>query len=442
MSKKSAAIVTIVSLSLAIVALVTTLIIFIVSTRVYATQLENVYMRSFYELSSNINDLEVNISKLIATNSEDVKKDILTDMYNICNVANTNISNLPLSNNNVKSVNEFINRLGGFSYSLIEKINKDVEWSEGDITSVGELHSHALNLLFDFNSYISTLSFDFEILSQIDYKKNSNGFSDSFDNIQSTNSKVPTLIYDGPFADSVLYPSIKGLPETEVTKEEAEQLIIDNFVMYNIKNIKFLNEATGLFTTYNFKVEANEINLYVQITKKGGLLLEITSSGTGGNKELSVSESKELSKDFAKAFGFEDMYAVWSTINRNVIYVNLAPIVSNTIYYPDLIKVKVDRSLGLIAGWEAKNYCYNHTERTLPTPTLTLSQAQAKVSSLLTINEKNRALIPNKFSGETLAYEFVCSWKDYTYYVYIDCVTGKEVNILRVIKTNSGDLIL
>lgn len=442
MNKKTAAIVTIVSLSLTIVALITTLIIFIVSTNIYATQLENVYMRSFYELSSNINDIEVDMSKLIATNSNTVKKDILTDIYNVCNVANTNISNLPLSNNNVKSVNEFINRLGGFSFSLIEKINKGQEWSESDINSISELHSHSLNLLFDFNSYISTLSFDFEILSQIDYKKNSNGFSSSFDNIQNTNSKVPTLIYDGPFADSVLNPDIKGLPQTEITKEDARQLILDNFVMYNIKEIKFMNEASGLFTTYNFKVDADEIDLYVQITKRGGFLLEITSSGTGGNKELTVGQSQDLSKTFARAFGFEDMYPVWSTINGKVIYVNLAPIVNGTIYYPDLIKVKVDRSLGLISGWEAKNYCYNHTERSLAIPVLTLNQAQAKVSSLLTITERNRALIPNKFSGETLTYEFVCTWKDYTYYVYIDCVTGEEVNILRVIKTNSGDLIL
>ena len=443
MNKKNTLITVTIALGLVIVALITTLIVFIVNNKVYAQQLENVYMRSFYELSNNIDDIEVDMSKLIATNSKSVRKDILADVYNTCNVANTNISNLPLSNNNIQKINEFVNKLGGFSFSLIEKINKEQEWSSQDISSIGELHSHSLKLMFDFNQYISSLSFDFQILNQIDFNNDTNNFNNSFNNIQNTNSEIPTLIYDGPFAESVLNPDIKGLPDNEITKEAAEQYIRDNFTTYDIKDVKFVNETNGIFTTYNFKLSTtNNLDLFIQLSKKGGILVEITSIGTGGEQNLSVGECQEIAKTFARNLGFNDMYPVWSTVNGKVAYVNLAPIVSGVIYYPDLIKVKVDRLFGLVTGWESRSYCYNHTARSLPTPALTLTQAQEKVSSLLTVIEKNKALIPNKFSGETLTYEFICTWKDYTYYVYINSITGEEANILRVIKTNQGDLIL
>ena len=33
-------------------------------------------------------------------------------------------------------------------------------------------------------------------------------------------------------------------------------------------------------------------------------------------------------------------------------------------------------------------------------------------------------------------------YENYTYYIYLDSMTGKEVNILRVIDTNNGSLLM
>lgn len=135
------------------------------------------------------------------------------------------------------------------------------------------------------------------------------------------------------------------------------------------------------------------------------------------------------------------MYIKYGMQSNNIVYINLAPIINHVIYYPDLVKVKVDKCAGVIA-LEGKNYWYNHIARDLDNINVTFDKAQNNLSKALTVNERNYALIPNKYSGETLTYEFVCTWKDYTYYVYIDVSTGEEVNIMRVIKTTSGDLII
>ncbi len=442
MTKRGIISITIV-LGFTIAALVATLIVFIATTSTYETQLENLYMRSFYELSSNVNDLELNISKLIATNQTESQKVVLTDIYNICNIANTNISNMPVSNQNTKDINNFVNKLGGFSYSLLTKINNGQTWSETDLNSINELHTYSLNIMYEFNNYINTFTFNYSMLNQIDYNNEKGSpLNATFENIQGTASKVPTLIYDGPFAESVLNPSINGLPTEEVTKEQAQAVVENLLKYYNIEKVKFVNETNGQFYTYNFQVTTDNLNLFVQVARRGGFVLEINSNGSGGDQNLTVGQCDELAQTFARSLELNNVYSVWHTVNGNIAYVNLAPIVNGVIYYPDLIKVKIDRKLGLVTGWEAKNYAYNYNLRTVETSSLTLNQAQQKLSPLLTVVERNRTVIPLEFGGETYAYEFICTWKDYTYYVYLDAKTGEEVNILRIIKTTSGDLIL
>lgn len=430
-----------VTLGVTLLATIAALIIFIITTNTYSTQLENLYKRSFYELSSNINDVEVDMSKLVAVNDTATKREVLTNIYNSCNMANNNISNLPISNNKIEKVNSFINTLGGYCYSLLTKVNNNEKFSDYDYEKIEELHTASLKLMAEYNSYISTLKFDYKIINDVDFSSgDDSNFNAGF--VNSTSSKVPTLIYDGPFSDSVLNKEIKGLSEQEISKEEATQIINDELSFLEVQNVEYVSESDGEFYTYNFQVETLESNLFVQITKQGGVIINITGYGTGGTKNLSTEESINLAEVFAKNLGYENMHQVWYAENENIMYINLAPITNNVICYPDLVKVKVDKKMGQVIALEGKNYCYNHVQRKFDAPELTFDSAQQKLSKALSVQERNLTLIPNKFVGETLAYEFICTWKDYTYFVYIDVKTGEEVNILRIIKTTSGDLII
>ena len=441
MKNKSLIITAVVMMAITILLTLSALIVFIITTNTYSTQLENVYKRSFYELSSNINDLEVDMSKLVAVNDVGTKREVLTNIYNSCNMANNNISNLPISNNKIEKVNNFINTMGGYTYSLLTKVNNNEDFTDYDYEKIEELHSASLQLMAEYNEYISTLSFDYRIIDDVDFSntdssKYNGGFTDS------TASKVPTLIYDGPFSDSVLNKEIKGLSSTEISKDDAEKIIVEKMGWLGINKLTYVNETNSDFYTYNFAVEVKESVLYVQVTKLGGVIIDITGYGTGGLKNLDTNSSIKLAEDFAFKLGYEQVKQVWYAENNNIVYVNLAPIVNGVIYYPDLVKVKVDKTLGQVVALEGKNYCYNHVERGVGGVGLTFNQAQERLSKGLTVTERNLAIIPNKFVGETVAYEFICGWKDYIYYIYIDVETGKEINILRVVKTTMGDLMI
>ena len=130
---------------------------------------------------------------------------------------------------------------------------------------------------------------------------------------------------------------------------------------------------------------------------------------------------------FAKQAGYGDTRVVWCSVSHGTVYVNLAPVSDGVVLYPDLIKVKVDAASGTVTGLDALHYIYNHTEREIPAPALTLAEAAQRITLPL-VTEGRLALIPLDETREVLTYEFECE-DGGTYFVYIDAMTGEEANM-------------
>ncbi|MBE5757769.1 MAG: hypothetical protein E7345_02425 [Clostridiales bacterium] len=406
--------------------------------KTYRNQLENLYEKNYYETVSAINSLEVNMSKLVATTDLKSQSELLRDISENCTTCSNNIGLLPLSYNKVTEINSLINTISGFIESLsLANLDGD-EIGEEDFNQLNSVHSRVQEVQYDLNLYLNKLKADYNILDDVDFNNSEqNLFSGGLVGSESNLTKIPTLIYDGPFSDSVINKEIKGLENVEYTVGMAEEKLHSIFSGFAIE---YLGDSEGKFSTYNFDVKG-DVDLYVSVTKLGGFLLNITAFGSGDEIKLSTEDGVALAEAFASDCGLKNMYSVWYQQTGNILYVNLAPIVNKVIYYPDLIKVKVDLSYGLVVGWEGVNYATNHVDRSFVS-SVGILEAQEKISPILTVTERNFTIIPDKYVGELSAYEFICTWKNYTYYIYIDSVTGEEANILRVVNTTNGDLLM
>jgi germination protein YpeB len=107
--------------------------------------------------------------------------------------------------------------------------------------------------------------------------------------------------------------------------------------------------------------------------------------------------------------------------------------------YPDLIKVQVRMDTGAVVGIEANNYLMNHTERVLPDIVLNVEQAREMVSDRLDVTHERLCVIPRE-NGEKLAYEFIGKWSDSEFIIYIDALTGAELQILKIVDAENGVL--
>ena len=68
--------------------------------------------------------------------------------------------------------------------------------------------------------------------------------------------------------------------------------------------------------------------------------------------------------------------------------------------------------------------------------------AKKKVATEIDISSSRLAIIPKGETKEVLAYEFQGEKEGETYYIYVDAISGKEVEIFKVIDTTEGLLLM
>lgn len=402
--------------------------------------LESAYQRNFYELTSNVNDIEVTLSKALISNDKEQQRKLFYKLYEQCNLTQNSLSRLPLKHESINQTTKFVNQMGGFSYYLFDKLNNGQSISEQDYASLQELYTMCVKVQQIVNEYSYQIQNNYSILKDVNMKDSK--FNSTFTSMQETGIDYPTLIYDGPFSDSVINKEVKGLSGEEYNLEQVNNMLEELFKDYGVKRIDYKEETQGTISTYNFNMTLeNGHEYYIQVAKKGGVIITISGYQKSVNDNLELSKCEEKAEEFAKMLELENMKAVWSTKINNVAYVNLTTIVNDTIIYPEMIKVKISCDSGEIIGWDARTYAYNKQERTNTKPTKTASEAREKVSKLLTIETEKKALIPLEYNREVLCYEFKCTYNNYTYYVYINADNLKEENVLRIIDTVSGELM-
>lgn len=485
---KKAFIITVTFLSIAIFVLTAMLVSSNNALTSANMSLENLYQRSFYELVNNVNNMEVEVSKLMVTNDSVSQQKSLSKLKQQTSDAESSLSLLPVNSNVLEKTTRFMNQLNGYCSSLISY--KDGKISESDYEVLSKAHSSIDNIKKELNTIMDKIMHGYKISEHLDNGGENADFSLSFAPISNDTVEYPSLIYDGPFSDSILNKKIKGISSVEIQENDAENLITKIFED-KITNLNYLGSTSGNFETFDFGINTEDgKNYFIQITKKGGFLLSISANVE--NNDASDNESTQIIKDnissnnevqnntnttqtaeknavadsekvkvesvnnvneetksaigvaetFAKKLGLEDMKCVWSASSEDISYINLAPVIDDITMYPDLIKVKVDLSNYSIAGWEASSYAYNHTERDDLIPQLTESEAKKLISPNLVVNSQRLCVIPLEFSGEALAYEFSGTYNDSLYYVYIDADDGTQIRVLKVVQTDEGELIL
>ncbi len=407
----------------------------------HAGQLENVYQKSFYELIDNVNAMEVEISKMLVSNDIDSQKSSIQNVKQDSADAQSCLSYLPINSSLVYQASKFINQLNGYCLSILRENPSSL--SNEQMSTWEDIYDCIANLKYELNQVSLKISQGYSIIDNLDRDSEIDSFSQNFNGLTGSSIEYPSMIYDGPFSDGLLNQEIKGLEDKSYTEQEAREYVKNIFENYDVKDIEHNKKTSGKFTTYNYTVKTSKQTYFVQITEKGKFLLNISASSSNGDKKADEDDAIGIAEDFAEKVGLKNMDCVWKATSNNITYVNLAPVVDGVIYYPDLIKVKVDLANGDIIGWEASNYAYNHTEdRASANFEKTESEITSNLSSKISANSIKKCLIPLEFGGEAYAYEICGKYNNFTYYIYFDAITGKQIKVMRVIQTTDGELLL
>lgn len=407
--------------------------------------LENIYQKNFYDLVDNVNNTENKLAKAISATDNKMKAKYLMEVSDNARLAGVSFNNLPYSQGAVQTTVGFVNQVSGYTETLAKNLEQGQSLSQKDAQTLEEVYDSVLYMK-GILAEINTEMWDgYQIASASKkFEGENNALTNSLLRVKNVDVDYPTMIYDGPFSDSVINKAVKGLKQSDVSQDTAKKNLLKIFTSLEDEDVEFQGDATGRFETYNFscKNADNKEFMFVQMTKKGGHLLTATSYTDNKAEEISIETAREVAMKFAVRAGIDNAKVVWSDVIAGNAYINIAPVENNYILYPDLVKVKVDLANGDVLGYEATGYYTNHVSRTLSAPTITKSEVQKFVPNNYKIVSTRLALIPLEYNQEVLCWEIACTLGADEYYFYFNTETGEEENILKVLQTNNGNLLM
>lgn len=405
------------------------------------SMLENTYRKSFYDTVEQVDNIDLNLSKILATKDSGAIQKYLVDTAINSELAENDLQQLPLQDESKFYTTKLINQIGDYAKYLNNKIINGGTLSKEDRENLATLYEHNLTLKNALGDMSREMGDDYSFKTVID-GGSGNLVIGGFNDLQNLSVEYPELIYDGPFSDGQENREIKGLSGESINEMQAKEIFKSIFGGYSIENVMSDGITSGEIECYNVLADKDGEVLYAQISKKGGKLITFSYAGSCNATNVSEEKAVETAQEFLSKLGINDMKAVWVNLTGNVYTINFAYEQNDTIVYSDLIKIRVCAETDTVIGIESKSYYTNHTQRKIGAPLLGQAEASAKVADEIGIVTCRLALVPIGSSSETLCYEFSGEYQGSTYYVYIDALTGRQVEMFKVIGSTEGELLM
>jgi germination protein YpeB len=408
------------------------------------------YDMAFYQLIDYVENVENFLAKACISTSSEAGAETLTHVWREADLAVSCLSQLPLNIEQLNKTAKFLNQVSEYSYSLSRKNIYKEELKQEDLDNLNELHKYSLELRDNLNDIADKLSSGQIAWQEVknndeEYTRQVDSISQiSFTDIDNNFNEFAGLIYDGAFSEHIELAEKKGLPNQEISEEEAENIIKDIYKdkIENIQKNGLIEQGNISVYQFEIKEKQQEEKTYISISKKGGKIVLLNKNRDVIDEKLSREEANQIGKDYLKNIGFTDMVETYYQTQENIITINYVYEQNKIAVYPDLIKVKVALDNGEILGIESTGYLNSHEQRTDISATITKEQAKAKLNPKLEIQSEKLAIIPTEWKTEILCYEFKGKVDETEFLVYINAKNGREENILVIIETPGGVLTM
>jgi len=417
-------------------------------------QLDNQYNRAFYEMVGYVQNIEVLLMKSMISATPQMVAETLQEAWHQANLAQTNLGQLPVSQEVLANTSKFLSQVGDFAYALDRQNINGKGITDDQYKQLEQLHQYAVSLrdaLFNLQASISDGRLQWKELAregtQFFKKQSQNMTTQLFSDVDKTFQEFPTLIYDGPFSDHMTSLKPKGITGKEVSVEEAAEKLKKFFGEDKVASVEHTGDINAdTLPAYNFKITFKDRPegefATADVTKKGGHVIWMLYNRDVGQPTLDVDKVKQIGKEFLESRGYKNMKDTYYIKEDNTATVNFAYEQDGVVVYPDLIKVKIALDNGDIVGFESKGYLMNHTERDIPEPKISEEEVKANFMARKELKSVGLAIIPTNFGTEIFCYELKGNMNGKDFLVYVNAETGKEEKVLIIINTEEGILTL
>ena len=406
------------------------------------------YNKSMYLAVSYINNVEVDLAKLLVTSTPKMSAVTLADIWKQANLAKECLEQIPVGQNSMANASKYLTQVSDFSYTLMKQNISDIKLTEEEYEKLKHIYEDSSKLsskMSDIYDDLNAGRIKWDELEKIGNEKlPDNDISNSISEVGKTFQNYEGLIYDGAFSDHLLSSEPKFLSQKEISEDDAKKYIEE--VILNdekIEKIEFKGESNGKIELYNFDVTLDsKQKRTISITKNDCKLYLMIGDKKVKEQNISVDEAKKRGMEFLNKLGIDNMIETYYQKTENMIVINYAATQDDVILYPDLIKVKISLDDGKVYGVEAAGYIFNHTARNNLRPSISQEKAKSILNSSLEIISSDMALIPTESNSEILTYEFKGKIDNREFLIYINANNAREEKVLLVIDNKNGVLTM
>lgn len=419
----------------------------------YRRQLDNGYRQAFTELTTAAGELDAALEKVTYATTPSLFASLCAQAYAKALAAQTALGELPYGNVELEQTAAFFAKAGDYAMAMARGAgaegvctDENRETLRGLAAAAGELSAtlQELQLQLDGGALHpeDVAAVEARLAAAAEDGGQITGGS-AFQTVEADFPEVPSLIYDGPFSEHLSSRTpqmLEGLPQ--VTEDQARRAAAA-FAGLRAEVFTRTSDGAGNLPAWGFSALADGGELYVEITKQGGQVLQMLSSRPVGEAALSRKEGVEQAAAFLEEHGYRDMAPSYFLEGDGILTVHFAPVLDGVYCYPDLVKVGVALDNGDVVSFEAHGYLMKHGAREPAAPAVSADQAAERVDPSLTILSRQLALIPTGGEYEVLCHEFKCQNADGGHVlVYVNAATGQQERILLLLEDENGTLVI
>lgn len=418
--------------------------------------LNNKYQRAFYDMTGQVQNLEVLLSKSMVATDPRLDASLLMDIRQQAAFAQSNLGQLPLNDALAGRTAKFLTQVGDYAGSLAGQINRGDNVDSKNWDTLNSLYQQSMELNKELQGVqynVAQNNFYFgELVRQIRKNLQQNPDNLAVTDFQAMDRRMqqyPSLIYDGPFSEHLERTEpryLDGLAEVSPAEAPNKALSYIDRQPGVAYNAAVKGTAQGRIPAYRVEVTPDGDSTratVLDISKKGGKLIWALNSRPVANQTVDLDTARQKALTYLKNHGFGEMQATYFTRHGNSVTYNFAAAQNSVVLYPDLVKVTVALDNGEVTGAETSGYLMSHRTRDLPQAKITPERARGTINSRLQVTGGGKlVLIPLGADDEKLAYEFQGKLGEDTYLVYVNAVDGREENVLKLIDTPGGVLTM
>ncbi len=392
---------------------------------------------TMYELTGLMENVEGDLDRVRVSNSSVQQSRILTDLLVQTRLAELDLEKLPVSAETDRNLTSFVNHTARECERMLGKLRRGEELSENDQAVLQGLYEKNHALRGELNELVSNMT-DKDLTQYL--KKGAGNIKDALERIEKSTieENLPRFGENMPKMKGVGMERAENLPAERpegkhIEAASAEQLCAEYFSDYDISKFQCVGETTTRgYSAYNVQGYDERGNqLFAEVSQEDGTLLRFDYYEDCMGDKFEIDRAEEIAEEFLEKLGYDDMEVVRFRQNGSNTDFTFAYEEDDVVYYPDEIRVKVCRTRGVVSGFDATKYLRNHRGRAPAQTRLSLADAYAKLRKGLEV-ESSRLAVVKTMRGERAAYEFLCSYQEERYFVFVDAVTGEEISIVNV----------